>query len=445
MDLYLQNVRTGETTKLSPDRTLIGTAEHATIPMESGPYLAAFAVRYTTGWALFGLSDDESVTFNRQPLRPAQRVLLHKGALLTIGDERYTFLHPRSQTENEAPASGTPPVCLLEVRYPDGQEECRTVDHDLLFGRLPCCHVQFADTRLSRFNALVACDNSEWFIHNLTKKVIGRNRKPVPLFSQLEDGDELQIGPLLVRVELRAANETPLPPNRAASSDVPRGTRRPNAVASHLLAEATTDFPDATDDGSGEQPASSNLDRLRERAQNLDHWLKAHPPKAEAKAAKGAIGGWLEAQRDRLRRFWFDTPETASARSMRAAGRFEEAFGVLDRAIRARPDSPDLLRELYRLYDAIGLHEFCYRPLRQIEKLAEVRGSPDPWVLETLARVCERLGHERPSMTERAVAYWTKLEAATGVNHRSEKADVLARRALREGGYAGTSGDGTGH
>jgi|GEM_PF-1754108 len=442
MDYYLQNVRTGETAKLSPDRTLIGTAEHATIPVESGPYLAAFAVRYPTGWALFGLSDDETVTFNRQPLRPGQRVSLHKGALLTAGDERFTLLHPRSQTESEAaPANEVPPVCLLEVRYPDGQEECRAVDHDLLFGRLPCCHVHFADTRLSRFNALLACDSNAWFIHNLTKKVIGRNRKPVPLFARLEDGDELQIGPLLVRVELRSASDTPPPPQRVASHDAPASVRHPAAFASAMVAEAT-DFPDATDDGTSEQPTGSNLDRLREHAQNLDHWLKAHPPRPETKATKGAIGGWLEAQRDKLRRFWFDTPETATARSMRAAGRFEDAFGVLDRAIRARPDSPDLLRELYRLYDAIGLYEFCYRPLRQIEKLAEMRGSPDPWVLETLARICERLGHERPSMTDRAVGYWTKLEAATGANHRNEKADVMARRALREGGYAGTSGDG---
>src|SRR5262245_47430354 len=59
MDYHLQNLRTGETFALSPQRTLIGTAEHATIrTAEGGPYLAALAVRYPSGWALYGLSND---------------------------------------------------------------------------------------------------------------------------------------------------------------------------------------------------------------------------------------------------------------------------------------------------------------------------------------------------------------------------------------------------
>ena len=47
---------------------------------------------------------------------------------------------------------------------------------------------------------------------------------------------------------------------------------------------------------------------------------------------------------------------------------------------------------VYRLYESVGLTDLCYRPLRQIEKLAAARGGSDVWVLEALARVCERLG-----------------------------------------------------
>ncbi len=119
----------------------------------------------------------------------------------------------------------------------------------------------------------------------------------------------------------------------------------------------------------------------------------------------------------------------------------DEAFALLDRAIRARPDGPELLRELYRLYDAVGFTDLCYRPLRQIEKVAEARGTPDAWVLESLARLCERLGRERPSMIDRAIHYWHKLEAATGVSTSRQRTDALALRALHEGGYAGASGD----
>src|SRR5581483_997301 len=125
-------------------------------------------------------------------------------------------------------------------------------------------------------------------------------------------------------------------------------------------------------------------------------------------------------------RFWRDTPETTAARGLRAAGRFADAFAILDRAVRARPDSPELLRELYRLYDAAGLTDLCYRPLRQIEKLAAARGVPDPWVLETLARVCERLGRRDSAMFDRALGYWTKLEAATGVSYARERAAAMA-------------------
>lgn len=432
MEFHLQNARTGETTKLSPDRTLIGTADHAQVQTEGGPYLAALAVRYGTNWTLYGLSDDNTVTVNRRPLQAVDRVILKRGDLLVVGTERFTFIAPgREQpasTVTPPPATVTP-ACFAYIQNPDGMEECRAVDHDLLFGRLPICHVQLADSRLSRLSALLACADGAWYIHTLSKKPLGRNRKPVTQFARVEDGDELLIGPLVVRLEIRppTAERPPLPSNLATN------VRRSTPV------NVSTDFGESTDDGSGDHPTGPDLSALRECAERLEEWLKGHPPVA---AAKGGFSGWLESQRDRLRRFWYDTPETTAARSLRTKGSVQEAFDLLDRAIRARPDGPELLRELYRLYESVGFHEFCFRPLRQIEKIAETRGAPDAWVLETLARLCERLSTSRPSMADRAINYWNKLEAATGVSYSRERSDFMARRALREGGYAGASGDG---
>jgi hypothetical protein len=427
MDYHLQNVQTGDTVKLDPDGTLIGSADYAGIrTAEGGPYGAALAVRYPSGWALFGLSDDPGVTFDRQPLRPARRVALHKGALLTVGSERFTFMTPRGE-EQARPPEAERPVCLAYVQYPDGKEECRAVGHDLLFGRVEVCHVQFADARLSRLTALLACDAGEWYVHNLCRKVIGRNRKPVPRFARVADGDELLIGPLVVRLELRAAADFAPPDGEEAPGPSERLHPGEGAWA------APTDFSDATDDGTGGPPAAADLAALREHAQQFEQWLKGHPPKMPQQ--KGGLSGWLASQRDRLARFWYDTPETTNARSLRAAGRVEEAFHVLESAIRARRDSPDLLRELYRLYEAVGFTDLCYRPLRQIEKLAEARGAPDAWVLEALAKLCERLGQTGPAWTDRAVRYWTKLEAATGKSFTRQKTDAMARRTLREGGY----------
>lgn len=424
MELSLENVRTGETLALDPFRALVGTAEHADVRAASGPYLAVVAIRYpSTGWALFGLSDDPDVTLNRRPLGPGFRVAPKEGDALAVGDERY-IVH----TDGDAPsavATVSPPACLAFVRSPDGAEECRAVDHDLLFGRLPFCHVQLADTRLSRVHALLATDGGHWFIHNLGQKLIGVNKKGVPRVARIGDGDELLIGPLVVRVELpRGQVDVPAVGTKSAYA---RPDVDPDAAPANY-----TDVNEQTDDGSGERATVPDLSALRTSAQRLDGWLKRHEP--APLPAKAGLTGWLESTRDRLRRFWLDTPETTSARGLRNQGKWNEAFEVLDRAIRARPDSPDLLRELYRLYEAANLGELCYRPLRAIEKIAEMRGTPDPWVFETLARVCELLGAQRPGMFDRAVAYLNKLEAATGVSKHRERADVMARRALRDNG-----------
>src|SRR5262249_25576405 len=128
MDYHIQNVQTGETVKVDPGGTLIGSAEHATLrTAEGGPYLAAFIVRYLSDWALFGLSNNPTVTFNRRPLHPGQRVSLSKGALLTVGEERFTFLCPPSAKETTPleDEPGSRPVCFVFVTYPDGKEECR--------------------------------------------------------------------------------------------------------------------------------------------------------------------------------------------------------------------------------------------------------------------------------------------------------------------------------
>lgn len=422
MDFHLQNVRTGETVKLSPERALVGTADYAAVRTAGGPNLAALAVRYPTGWALFGLSDDPAVTFNREPLGPAQRATPKRGDLLVVGADRFTFLAPGGAAEPPPDDESRPPDCFAYITNPDGMEECRAVDHDLLFGRLPFCHAQLADARLSRVSALLASHAGAWYVHALAKKPLGRNRKPVTTLARVADGDELLIGPLVVRIEIR-----PTTSERAALPRALTGSRTYPPLGS-----SATDTPEATDDAPAAGP---DLLTLHARGQQLEQWLKRLAPAAPA--AKTGLGGWIGAQRDRLRRFWLDTPETTTARGLRTAGRADEAFAVLDRAIRARPDGPELLRELYRLYEAVGLFDLCFRPLRHIEKLAEARGAPDPWVLETLAKLCERLGRERASMFDRALAYWTKLEAATGNSCVRQRADVMARRALHEGGYTG--------
>ena len=256
---------------------------------------------------------------------------------------------------------------------------------------------------------MLAAHGGVWYVHVLSRGPVGRNHKAVTDCAALADGDVLHIGPLVVRVELRPATaERPVPAAVAAEVPAPAPAAPPEPPAFYAA------------------------------GQRLDGWLRTHLPGPPAGAA--GLGTWLGVGRQLVGRFWSDVPEAAAARRLRNAGRADEAFAVLDRAVRGRPDSPELLRELYRLYEAAGLMDLCYRPLRQIEKLAAARGKPDPWVLEALARTCEKLSGQSATMSDRAIEYWNKLEAATAVSYSRERTAVLATRALRDGKYAG-SGD----
>lgn len=405
MDYILHNPRTGEAHLLDPAHATVGASSRATVRTEpDGPTLAALVVRYPGGWAVHGLSDDPGVTFNGTPLRVNDRTTPHPDAELAVGIDTFRFLAAGGPADPVAP-DAVPPACAVYVRYPDGLEECRAVDHDLLFGRRSVCHVRLPDHRLSRLTALLAAHGGAWYLHRLARCPLARNGELVEDFTPVGDGDELMIGPLVVRVELAAA---------AATVPAARDTS-----LTHAEEMADTVAP-------GEL---ADLGTLHAAGVRLDQWLRE---RVLALPAHAGIGGWLEAQKEKLQRFWYDTPEATTARALRAGGRPGEAFAVLDRAIRLRPDSPTLLRELYRLYESTGLTDLCYRPLRQIEKLAAVHGESDPWVLESLARVCERLGGQSPEMFDRAVAYWTKLETTTGASHARERTAVLAERALRE-------------
>jgi hypothetical protein len=412
MDYILHNTRTGEAHLLNPGRATIGATRHATVTTQpDGPTLAALVVRYPTGWAVHGLSDDAGVTFNGSPLHVPGRATPRPDDELAVGIDRFRFLAAGGSADTDLPASD-PPACAVYLRYPDGMEECRAVDHDLLIGRRSVCHVRLPDRQLSRLSALLAAHGGTWYVHRLTRCPVVRNGEPVDDFTPVDHGDELLIGPLALRIELVAPA---LPPT------IEDGTTT-------IVGEGTEDtLPPG---------GLADLGTLHASGVRLDLWLRGHKPAA---AAPAGIGGWLGAQREKLQRFWYDTPEATTARSLRAAGRASEAFTVLDRAIRQRPDSPTLLRELYRLYESAGLTDLCYRPLRQIEKLTAAHGETDVWVLETLARVCEQLGPPTPEMFDRAVAYWNKLEAVTGVSRARERTAVLAGRALHDGGFAAAS------
>ncbi len=424
MEWHFQNLRTGETHPADPSRTLIGTAGHVNIRTADGtPFVAALAVRYPAGWAVHGLADNPGVRFNGAPLRLTQQAPLRHGDVLEVGEDRLLFSAPGESVVERPEVE--PPTCFAYITDPDGMQECRVVDHDLLVGRLPVCHVRYADTRLSRLNALLAAHNGRWYAHALAKGPIAVNRELVAGFATLHDGDELQVGPLRVRLEIRSA--VPVEP-RGASDPEESAAHEPYA-GDEFLATDTVD-PSNTDgppDGADFRPAAIKLDK----------WLKLQGPSGSGGSSHGGLGAWLGAQKAKLSRFWFDTPEATAARYLRTAGKADEAFATLDRAIRARPDSPELLRELYRLYESLGWDDLAYRPVRQIEKLSAARGAPDPWALETLAKLCERLGATDRAMFERAVNYLTKLEKATGVSSAGERAAMMGRRALRDAGFSG--------
>lgn len=431
MDYHLQHLRTGETFSLNPNRTLIGLAEHADVQTKDhGSYLAALIVRYASGWVVHGLSDNANAKYNGEPLRIGRQIHPRHGDLIEIGDEKFVFMSPRGQTATTSVETSPPPSLFLYVRSPDGQEECRSVDHDLLFGRLNVCHVRFHDTRLSRLAALLAMHEGRWYIHALGKGPIGRNRRAVSGFAPVNDGDELLIGPLVVRVEIREAAQ-----NEHKPVESHEHTEEPAHEDAKLDAASTDGESRTVESPLDVEPETKvNLAAIRATALRLDHWLKDQTPTPPP--TSHGLSGWLGAQKLKLNRFWYDTPEATHARALRAAEKYEESLAVLDRAIRSRPESPELLRELYRLYESVGLLDLCYRPLRMIEKIASVRGTQDTWVLETMARLCERMASDRAGMSDRAIGYWSKLEKATGVSYARERDAIRASRTLQEGGYA---------
>lgn len=407
MDYLLHNSQTGDARLLDPPWATVGSAPYVTLRTADGPHLAALVVRYPAGWVVHGLSDDPGVLLNRTPLGVNARATPWPGDELVVGQERLRFVSAAGKPEPPRVAADPPP-CFAYVRYPDGMEECRAVDHDLLFGRRSICHVHLNDKRLSRLSALLASHAGKWYLHALAQCPVSCNGDTVEGFTPIDDGDELRVGPLVVRVELRV----PQTPAQAESQD-----------------SYDTEIGPATDDGI-EPP-------FQAAALALDNWLRRVSPATTTPPPSG-LSRWFGAQRNKLQRFWYDTPDATAARAMRSAGKVAEAFALLDKAIRARPDSPQLLRELYRLYDSQGMTDLCYRPLRQIEKLADGQGGSDAWVLEALARVCERLADQNPGMLDRAVTYWNKVEAATGVSRARERSTLLASRALRANGFKPT-------
>ena len=434
MDYHLQNVRTGETHSLNPNRTLIGLADHADVhTSDAGSYLAALIVRYPSGWVIHGLSENPSAKINGVPLRVGLQITPRFGDLIEVGEDRFRFVSPRGPTSTGTITVSDPPSCFLYVRGQDDQEECRSVDHDVLFGRLAICHVRFHDTRLSRLAALLASRDGRWYVHALSKGPIGRNRRAVSGFAPLEDGDVLLIGPLTVRVELRAISE------EVEKSHAGYAASETHEHDSSQDESAATDGQTVETSLPPEPALTANLPAIKAAGLKLDNWLKDQTPTPPP--ATHGISGWLGAQKLKLNRFWYDTPEATAARGLRAAEKYEESFALLDKAIRTHPNSPELLRELYRLYDALSLLDLAYRPLRTIEKLAVNRGGTDTWVLETMARLCERLSVERTGMFERAMGYWSKLEKATGVSYSRERDMARATKALREGGYSKSADD----
>ena len=434
MALSLTNMRSGESHAVDPERTLIGAADHADIRLEGdSAYLAALVVEYPSGWVVHSLTEDPPLTLNGKVVPVGTRVVPAHEDMLAVDGVRLQFDFDEEERQRAQPAKTKARVytCHITIRAADGMEEFRAVDHDLIFGRMAVCHVHYSYSTLSRMNALLACDRGDWWVFNLAKGPIARGKPSQPRDridrrAVLESGEEITVGPLLVRFEvpdnsehdepIPFAHDTPPAPRKFAPDPEDRAlTEMPSATFDTLLgASSTTDQP--------------GVGRLRVTGLKLDHWLKGQEPQPPEKAGWGIL--------KKLADFWTDTPETTRARGLANSGQINEAFEVLEKAIRARPENPGLLRELYRLYKAAELNDLCYRPLRQIEKVMKARGKPDPWVLEELAKVCAALGPSDLSMFDRAMQYWTKLEAVTKASYSRQKQDTMGRRALFEGGFS---------
>jgi hypothetical protein len=434
MALSLTNMRTGESHPVEPDRTLVGSADHADIRLpDDAAYLAALVVEYPSGWVVHSLTEDPPLTLNGRVLPVGTRATPKHQDMLAVDGTRLQFDFDAEERERGQPAKARNRVytCHITVRAADGMEEFRAVDHDLLFGRMAVCHVHYAYSTLSRMNALLACDRGDWWVFNLAKGPIARGwpsqpRDRIDRRAVLESGEEITVGPLLVRFEVPEGAEQDEPPIGFADEARPKPRK-----FTPTDDRDPTELPSATFDtlAPGDStPDQPGVGRLRNTGLKLDHWLKGQDPQPPEK------GGWGILKK--LADFWTDTPETTKARGLANSGQINEAFEVLEKAIRARPENPGLLRELYRLYKAAGLGDLCYRPLRHIEKVMKARGKPDPWVLEELAKVCAALGPNDLSMFDRAMQYWTKLEAATKASYSRQKQDTMGQRALFEGGFS---------
>ena len=434
MALSLTNMRSGESHPVDPERTLVGSAEHADIRLsDDAPYLAAMVVEYPSGWVVHSLTEDPPLTLNGRVIPVGTRAVPKHQDMLAVDGTRLQFDFDSEDRERGQPAKTKNRVytCHITVRAADGMEEFRAVDHDLLFGRMSVCHVHYAYSTLSRMNALLACDRGDWWVFNLAKGPIARGwpkqpRGRIDRRAVLQSGEEITVGPLLVRFEVPSGADNDGPP--IGFADEPRPKPRAFSQADD---RELTELPSATFDTlapADSTPDQPGVGRLRNAGLKLDYWLKGQEPQPPEKAGWGIL--------KKLSDFWTDTPETTRARGLASNGQLAEAFEVLEKAIRARPENPGLLRELYRLYKAAGLSDLCYRPLRHIEKVMKARGKPDPWVLEELAKVCASLGPADLSMFDRAMQYWTKLEVVTKASYSRQKQDTMGQRALFEGGFS---------
>jgi hypothetical protein len=160
-----------------------------------GPYLAAVVVRYPSGWVVHPLADDPAPALDGIPLKIGGRAGVKPRSVLTIGGDRIRIEPDPDDLTDPAPA-GRPPLLQLAVRGPDNLFESRSVEHDLLVGRLPVCEVCYPhETKLSRLAALFAADGGTWYAVVLSRGPIARNRHRVDDLTPLDGDDILQIGP----------------------------------------------------------------------------------------------------------------------------------------------------------------------------------------------------------------------------------------------------------